>query len=82
MVSSVDTGNARDNGLVRSDEGTRFGITNVLHLVPPLLYARSADVPDVPSEGHHDVVLSRVLFAYIWPILCRLCRRLLTVPQY
>jgi len=42
--------------LVCSDEGASFGITNVLHLMPPLLYARSADISDVPSEGHHDGV--------------------------
>lgn len=41
--------------LVGSDESASFCVTNVLHLMPPLFYARSADVSDVPSEGHHGV---------------------------
>lgn len=42
--------------LIGSDERASFGITDVLHLMPPLLYACSANISDVPHEGHDDGV--------------------------
>lgn len=62
---------------VGSDEGASFGITDVLHLMPPLLYARSANVSDVPSEGHHGGVLksrSGVCVCLV-KLLAPVCRR-------
>lgn len=61
---AMDTAGA--DVLVGTDEGASFGVTNVLHLMPPLLYARSADISDVPSKGHHDGVGGRDWCLYIF----------------
>jgi len=41
--------------LISTDERASLGITDVLHLMPPLLYARSADISDIPNKRHHVV---------------------------
>lgn len=57
---------AKGDELVGSDEGAGLSITNILHLMPPLLYARSADVSDVANEGHHDGVASLEWYLYVF----------------
>lgn len=54
----VRTVKDRGDSQVGSDEGASFRITDVLHLMPPLLDARSADVSNVTSNGHHVSVVS------------------------
>jgi len=42
--------------LVTANQRAGFGITDVLHLMPPLLYARSTYISNIPSKRHHVVV--------------------------